>query len=164
MPKRTCNGASKTYAMTGWRLGYAAGPVEIVKAMAKLQSQSTSGAATFSQIAYATALSADQSCVATMRAEFERRGAHMWRRLTAMPGVRCPRPTGAFYCFPNVSTAYAKLGVRGSMEFAARLLEEAKVAVVPGEAFGMDEHVRLSFATGMQQIDKGLDRIATFLR
>ncbi len=160
----TCNSASKTYAMTGWRLGYAAGPVEIVKAMAKLQSQSTSGAATFSQIAYATALSADQSCVATMRAEFERRGAHMWRRLTAISGVRCPKPTGAFYCFPNVSAAYAKLGVRGSIEFAARLLEEARVAVVPGEAFGMDEHVRLSFATGMQQIDKGLDRIATFLR
>jgi len=78
--------------------------------------------------------------------------------------MRCPRPTGAFYCFPNVSAAYAKLGVRGSIEFAARLLEEAKVAVVPGEAFGMDEHVRLSFATGMQQIDKGLDRIEAFLR
>lgn len=160
----TCNSASKTYAMTGWRLGYAAGPVEIIKAMAKLQSQSTSGAATFSQIAYATALSADQACVETMRAEFERRGAHLWRRLTAIPGVRCPKPTGAFYCFPNVSAAYAKLGVRGSIEFAARLLEEARVAVVPGEAFGMDEHVRLSFATGMQQIDKGLDRIEAFLR
>lgn len=160
----TCNSASKTYAMTGWRLGYSAGPVEIIKAMAKLQSQSTSGAATFGQIAYATALSADQACVATMRAEFERRGAHMWRRLTAIPGVSCPKPTGAFYCFPNVSAAYAKLGVRGSIEFAARLLEEARVAVVPGEAFGMDEHVRLSFATGIQQIDKGLDRIEAFLR
>jgi aspartate aminotransferase len=160
----TCNSASKTYAMTGWRLGYATGPVEIIKAMAKLQSQSTSGAATFSQIAYATALSADQTCVESMRAEFERRGEHLWRRLTAIRGVRCPRPTGAFYCFPNVSAAYAKLGVRGSIEFAARLLEEARVAVVPGEAFGMDEHVRLSFATGMQQIDKGLDRIETFLR
>jgi len=150
--------------MTGWRLGYAAGPVEIIKAMAKLQSQSTSGAATFSQIAFATALTADQSCVEAMRAEFERRGAHMWRRLTAMPGVRCPKPTGAFYCFPNVSAAFVKLGVRGSIEFAARLLEEARVAAVPGEAFGMDEHVRLSFATGMQQIDKGLDRVETFLR
>ncbi len=160
----TCNSASKSYAMTGWRLGYAAGPVEIIKAMAKLQSQSTSGAATFSQIAFATALSADQSCVESMRVEFERRGAHMWRRLTSMPGVRCPKPTGAFYCFPNVSAAYARLGVRGSMEFSARLLEEAKVAVVPGEPFGMDEHVRLSFATGMQQIDKGLDRMEAFLR
>ena len=160
----TCNSASKTYAMTGWRLGYAAGPVEIIKAMAKLQSQSTSGAATFGQIAFAAALTADQACVEAMRAEFERRGAHMWQRLTAIPGVRCPKPTGAFYCFPNVSAAYAKLGVRGSMQFAARLLEEARVAVVPGEAFGMDEHVRLSFATGMQQINKGLDRIETFLR
>ncbi len=160
----TCNSASKTFAMTGWRLGYAAGPVEIIKAMAKLQSQSTSGAATFSQLAYATALTADHACVEAMRAEFERRGEHLWRRLTAIPGVRCPRPTGAFYCFPNVSAAFKRLGVCGSIEFAARLLEEAKVAVVPGEAFGMDEHVRLSFATSMQQIDKGLDRIEAFLR
>ena len=160
----TCNSASKTYAMPGWRLGYAAGPIEIVKSMAKLQSQSTSGAATFSQIAYATALSADQACVESMRGEFERRGAHMWRRLTAIPGVRCPKPTGAFYCFPNVSGTFAKLGVHGSIEFAARLLEQARVAVVPGSAFGMDEHVRLSFATGMSQIDKGLDRIEAFLR
>jgi len=160
----TCNSASKTYAMTGWRLGYAAGPVEIIKSMAKLQSQSTSGAATFSQIAYATALTGDQACVEAMRVEFERRGAHMWRRLTDMPGIRCPRPTGAFYCFPNVSRTYGKLGVHGSIEFAARLLEQARVAVVPGEAFGMDQHVRLSFATGMPQIDKGLDRIEAFLR
>jgi len=160
----TCNSASKTYAMTGWRLGFAAGPVEIIKAMAKLQSQSTSGAATFSQIAYAAALSGDQTCVETMRSEFERRAAHMWKRLTAMPGVRCPKPTGAFYCFPNVSASYARLGVKGSTAFASRLLEEARVAVVPGEAFGMDDHVRLSFATSMPQIDKGLDRIEAFLR
>ncbi len=159
----TCNSASKTYAMPGWRLGYAAGPVEIIKAMAKLQSQSTSGAATFSQIAYAAALGGDQACVEAMRVEFERRGAHMWRRLTAIPGVRCPKPTGAFYCFPNVSAAFARLGVDGSTAFASRLLEEAKVAVVPGEAFGMDQHVRLSFATSLPQIDKGLDRIEAFL-
>jgi len=159
----TCNSASKTYAMPGWRLGYAAGPVEIVKAMAKLQSQSTSGAATFSQTAYAAALAGDQTCVESMRAEFENRGAHMWKRLTAMPGVRCPRPTGAFYCFPNVSSHFARLGVRDSTEFAGKLLESAKVAVVPGGAFGLDEHVRLSFAASMQTIDKGLDRIEAFL-
>jgi len=160
----TCNSASKTYAMPGWRLGYAAGPLELVSAMAKLQSQSTSGAATFSQIAYAVALGGDQRCVEAMRTEFERRSVHMWRRLTAIPGVRCPKPTGAFYCFPNVSAHFARLGVSGSTQFAERLLETGKVAVVPGAAFGMDGHVRLSFATSLAAIDKGLDRIEAFLR
>ena len=150
--------------MTGWRLGYAAGPVAMIKAIAKLQSQSTSGAATFSQHALAEALTSDQSAVETMRVEFQRRASHMHARLTNMPGVRCPRPTGAFYCFPNVSATFGKLGVRGSAEFADRLLEEAKVAVVPGVAFGMDEHVRLSFASSMEQIDEGLDRIDRFLQ
>ncbi|MCH7597109.1 MAG: pyridoxal phosphate-dependent aminotransferase [Planctomycetes bacterium] len=159
----TVNSASKTYAMTGWRLGYAGGPVDVVKAMAKLQSQSTSGAATFSQIALATALTGDQSAVESMRVEFERRGKHMWKRLTSMSGVACPKPTGAFYCFPDVSATFARLGVSSSREFAARLLEKAKVAVVPGIAFGMDAHVRLSFATSMEEIDKGLDRLAAFL-
>ena len=159
----TVNSASKTYAMTGWRLGYAGGPVDVVKAMAKLQSQSTSGAATFSQIALATALTGDQSAVESMRVEFERRGKHMWKRLTSMSGVACPKPTGAFYCFPDVSATFARVGVSSSREFAARLLEKAKVAVVPGIAFGMDAHVRLSFATSMEEIDKGLDRLAAFL-
>ncbi len=160
----TLNSASKTYAMTGWRLGYAAGPIEVIKAMAKLQSQSTSGAATFSQIAYATALSADQSVIETMRVEFEKRGRYMWQRLTKMSGVRCPKPTGAFYCFPNVSGTYERLGVDGSIPFASRLLDEARVAVVPGVAFGMDGHVRLSFATNMDQITKGLDRIESWIQ
>lgn len=159
----TVNSASKTYAMTGWRLGYAAGPVELIKAMAKLQSQSTSGAATFGQIAYASALSGPDEVVEVMRVEFERRGKYMWERLTELSGVRCPRPTGAFYCFPNVSATYAALGVKGSLEFASRLLDEASVAVVPGLAFGLDAHIRLSFATNMQQIAKGLDRIASWL-
>jgi len=159
----TINSASKTYAMTGWRLGYAAGPVEIIKAMAKLQSQSTSGAVTFNQHALIEALTGDQSAVETMRVEFEKRGQHMWKRLSDMSGVRCPKPSGAFYCFPNVSARFAKLSVSGSIEFSARLLEEVKVAVVPGVAFGMDEHVRLSFATSMDQIDKGLDRMVEFI-
>jgi aspartate aminotransferase len=159
----TVNSASKTYAMPGWRLGYAGGPTEVIAAMAKLQSQSTSGAATFCQIALAEALNGDQSEVQAMRAEFERRGNHMWRRLCAMSGVSCPRPTGAFYCFPNVSGTYGRLGVGGSVAFADRLLEEARVAVVPGAAFGMDDHVRVSFATGMDQIEKGLDRLAALL-
>jgi aspartate aminotransferase len=160
----TMNSASKTYAMTGWRLGYAAGPVEVIKSMAKLQSQSTSGAATFGQIAYAAALGGSDEVVESMRSEFERRGTYMWKRLTAMRGVRCPRPTGAFYCFPNVAGTFAGLGVRGSIEFASRLLDEANVAVVPGQAFGMDNHVRLSFATSMDQIAKGLDRIESWMQ
>jgi aspartate aminotransferase len=160
----TLNAASKTYAMTGWRLGYIAGPVPVVQAIAKLQSQSTSGAATFNQHALVAALMADQGDVEKMRVEFQRRGLHMHQRLTAMPGVRCPRPTGAFYCFPNLSAAFTKLGMSGSAEFADRLLEEARVAVVPGVAFGMDKHVRLSFATSMELINEGLSRIEKFLR
>jgi len=160
----TLNAASKTYAMTGWRIGYAAGPVPLVKAMGKLQSQSTSGAATFTQHALVEALTGDQSAVETMRVEFQRRAVLMYDRLTAMPGVRCPKPTGAFYCFPNVSGTFDRLGVTGSGSFADKLLEDANVAVVPGVAFGCDAHVRLSYAASMEQIEKGLDRIEGFLK
>ncbi len=159
----TLNAGSKTYAMTGWRVGYAAGPTEIIKAMSKLQSQTTSGAATFNQVALATALTADQSVVRSMRDEFQDRGYQMWKRLSAMPGVRCPKPTGAFYCFPNVSGTFQKIGVQGSAEFASNLLEQANVAVVPGVAFGLDEHIRLSFALSMAQLNTGLDRIEAWL-
>jgi aspartate aminotransferase len=155
---------SKTYAMTGWRLGYAAGPTELIGAMAKLQSQSTSGAPTYAQYALAAALTADQGPVEQMRAEFERRSHHMYKRLCSMPGFRCPKPTGAFYCFPNVSGAFGRLGVKGSVAVAEKLLESARVAVVPGAAFGADDHIRLSFATSMELIDKGLDRIEALLR
>lgn len=160
----TVNSVSKTYAMTGWRLGYAAGPVELIDAMAKIQSQSTSGAPTFAQYALAAALTDDQTPVEQMRAEFERRAHHMYKRLCAMPALRCPKPTGAFYCFPNVSGAFARLGVKGSVAVAEKLLETALVAVVPGAAFGLDDHIRLSFATSMEMIDKGLDRIEALLR
>jgi aspartate aminotransferase len=159
----TVSGGSKTYAMTGWRIGFAAGPTHIIDAMAKLQTQRTSGAATFTQLALVEALQGDQSCVAAMRAEFERRAAHMHTRLCTMPGVTCVKPTGAFYCFPNVLGAYEPLGVSGSVDFAERLLEEAHVAVVPGIAFGNDAHVRISFANSIEEIDKGLDRIEGFL-
>jgi len=159
----TFNAGSKTYSMTGWRIGYAAGPKDIIAAMARLQSQTTSGPATFNQVALAEALTGDQSSVERMRKEFERRAEYMYTRLAAMPGVRCVQPTGAFYAFPNVSGTYRKLGVKGSVEFAAKALEEAKVAVVPGIAFGSDEHIRLSFATGMDQIQKGLDRLERFV-
>lgn len=160
----TLNSASKSYAMTGWRLGYAAGPVEVIKAMAKLQSQTTSGAATFNQAALVEALTGDQSAVETMRREFGRRGEVMHSGLSAMPGVYCIKPTGAFYCFPDVSGTFEKLGVSGSTEFAARMLNEARVAVVPGIAFGMDAHVRLSYATGLEQIEEGINRMDALLK
>jgi aspartate aminotransferase len=160
----TFNAISKTYAATGWRCGYAAGPQPIIKGITKLQSQETSGTATFIQHAAAAALNGDQGCVAEMRAEFKRRAEHMHARLNALPGVRCLQPTGAFYAFPNVAGTYARLGVSGSVEFATKMLEEAHVALVPGIAFGSDENVRLSFATSTEQIDKGLDRLADALK
>ena len=160
----TFNAGSKTYAMTGWRIGYAAGPEPIIKGMAKIQSQDTSGAPTFCQHGLAAALAGDQTCVEQMRTEFERRANHMYERLNALPGVTCVQPTGAFYTFPNVSATYEKLGVGGSIEFASKALEEVHVAVVPGEPFGCDQNVRLSFATSMEQIDKGIDRLAEFMK
>lgn len=159
----TVNSASKTFAMTGWRIAYAAGPIDLIKAMSKIQSQTTSGAVTFNQSALVEALTGSRDAVEDMRREFEKRRDHMYRRLMYMPGVTCPKPTGAFYCFPNVSSHCAKRNLAGSVEFAGALLEEKDVAVVPGIAFGMDEHVRLSFATSMDQIDKGLDRMTAFL-
>jgi aspartate aminotransferase len=160
----TVNSASKTYAMTGWRLGFAAGPADVIKAMAKLQSQATTGAATFAQMAYAHALSSDQSCVEEMRKEYAVRGRHMHARLNEIDGVHCVEPGGAFYCYPNVSGVYGRLGVSGSVEFAERLINEARVAVVPGIAFGTDSHVRLSFATGMERIEEGLSRLSELVR
>lgn len=159
----TFNAGSKTYAMTGWRIGYTAGPLEIIKNMAKIQSQTTSGTATFCQQALGVALTGDQGCVEQMRQEFARRAEHMWKRLNAIAGIKCVRPTGAFYAFPNVSGAFAKLGVNNSLDFSTKVLEQAHVALVPGSAFGADNYVRLSFATSMAQIDKGLDRLAKLL-
>jgi aspartate aminotransferase len=159
----TMNSASKTYSMTGWRIGFIAGDRTIVKSVAKLQSQGTSGAATFTQIAYAAALSGDQSCVDEMRKAFAERAGYMHAKLNAMPGVRCPKPEGAFYAFPSVGDTFAGLGVDSSFAFAEKLLAEAEVAVVPGGAFGMDANVRLSFASSMENIEKGLSRILRFV-
>jgi len=159
----TFNAASKTYAMTGWRVGYAAGPAAIIRAMAKLQSQTTSGTATFIQHALVTALMGDQRPAEGMRDAFERRGLHLCERLNALPGVTCSRPDGAFYCFPDVSGTFERLGVTSSGAFAAKVLEHAHVALVPGGAFGMDLHVRLSFAADLKTIDTGIDRIARLL-
>lgn len=159
----TFNGLAKTYSMTGWRIGYAAGPAEIISAMGKLQSHETSNPVTFCMYAAIKALEGDQACVAQMREEFAKRGEHMWKRLNAIDGVSCIKPVGAFYCFPNVQACYEKLGVKSSVAFADALLEKVKVALVPGIAFGWDTHVRLSFATSMEQIDTGLDRLEKIL-
>ncbi len=155
----TFNAASKTHAMTGWRVGYAAGPREIIRAMAKLQTHTTSGTATFIQHALVEALTGDQSHVEKMRREFEQRGRFMYERLCGLKDVTCVRPTGAFYCFPNVSGTYTRLGVKTSVEFCALVLDRVHVALVPGSAFGMDTHVRLSFATDLASITKGVERL-----
>ncbi|MFA5238607.1 MAG: pyridoxal phosphate-dependent aminotransferase [Phycisphaerae bacterium] len=165
----TLNGLSKTYSMTGWRLGYAAGPLDVIKAMGRLQSHMTSNAVTFAQYAAIAALTdpAADEIVEKMRAEFERRGKYMVQRLNAMNGVECPESTGAFYCFPDVSGNYGRTingeKIGGSMDFAKALLEQANVAVVPGLPFGCDENVRLSFACSIEQITKGLDRLEKWL-
>ena len=159
----TFNAGSKTYSMTGWRVGYAAGPVEIIKGMAKLQSQTTSGAATFTMHALAAALDGDQACVEMMRSEFERRGQFVSDALNRIEGVICPEPGGAFYVFPDVSDTYEQIGVSGSTEWANRLLEDAHVGVVPGSDFGDDNCVRLSFATSMKNLEESLRRMEAFL-
>jgi len=159
----TVNGLSKAFSMTGWRLGYTAGPMEIIKAMGRLQSHTTSNAVTFAQDAAIAALNDSSDTVEKMRKEFERRGEYMAGRLNAIKGVNCLQPTGAFYCFPDVSGIYGRTingaGITGSMDFAKALLEQANVAVVPGLPFGCDENVRLSFACSLEKITKGLDRL-----
>jgi aspartate aminotransferase len=148
----TLNGLSKTFSMTGWRLGYTAGPLEAIKAMGRLQSHMTSNPVTFGQYAVIAAFGPQaDSAIETMRVEFEKRGKYMAERLNAMPGVECIEPTGAFYCFPDVSGNYGRtIGaaeIAGSMDFAKALLDQANVALVPGAPFGCDNNVRLSFAT-----------------
>jgi aspartate aminotransferase len=155
--------------MTGWRLGYTAGPLDIIKAMGRLQSHMTSNPVTFAQYGAIAAMGPEQdAAVETMRVEFEKRGKHMVERLRAMDGVECAEPTGAFYCFPDVSSHFGRtIGgakIPDGMEFAKALLEQANVALVPGDPFGCPRNVRLSFACSMAQIDKGLDRIETWLK
>jgi len=163
----TINGLSKAFSMTGWRLGYAAGPLDVIKAMGRLQSHMTSNPVTFAQDAAIAALSIPDESVEKMRVEFERRGKYMSQRLNKIKGVVCPEPTGAFYCFPDVSSHYDRtingVKINGSMDFAKALLEQANVALVPGLAFGCDNNVRLSFACSIEQISKGLDRLEKWL-
>ena len=162
------NGVSKTYSMTGWRIGYAAGPAEIISAMTKMQSQSTSNPTSIAQKAAVEALNGPQDAVAKMVVEFEKRRSYIVDRLNAIQGVSCFKSTGAFYAFPNFSQIYGKsfagTTISNSTEFAAYLLEHAKVALVPGIAFGADKYARLSYATSMENITKGLDRIEEAVR
>lgn len=165
----TLNGFSKTFSMTGWRLGYTAGPLDVIKAMARLQDHMTSNPVTFAQYAAIAAYGpqADKA-IETMRAEFEKRGKYMVERLNAIEGVKCTESTGAFYSFPDVSAHYGReIGgakISGSMDFAKALLDQASVALVPGLPFGCDKNVRLSFAYSLEQIEKGLDRLDEWLK
>ena len=166
----TFNCHSKSFAMTGWRVGYIGGPKPIIDAVNKLQSQMISHITSFTQVPAAQALTdpRGRDAIESMRQEFEKRGRHMWQRLTALPKVKCVKPQGAFYCFPNVSAYFGKqaggVDITDAVSFSAALLEQAHVAVVPGNDSGFDTHVRLSFATSMEQIDKGLDRIDAWLK
>lgn len=165
----TVNGFSKAFAMTGWRMGYTAGPLEVIKAMGRLQSHMTSNPVTFAQDAAIAALGEpSKETIENMRVEFERRGKYMTQRLNNIEGVECTEPTGAFYCFPDVSSHYGRtingIKISGSMDFAKALLEQANVALVPGLPFGCDGNVRLSFACSLEQITKGLDRLEKWLK
>jgi len=157
------NGVSKAYAMTGWRIGYAAGPENIVSAVTEMQSQSTSNATSISQKASVEALAGDQKTVAMMAAEFEKRRNYIVDQLNRIKGISCMKPPGAFYVFPRVSrlygTVYRGRKIANSVDLSEFLLEEARVAVVPGSAFGNDRHIRLSYATSMKNIEEGIRRI-----
>ncbi|MGQ4810066.1 Aspartate aminotransferase [Candidatus Entotheonellaceae bacterium PAL068K] len=158
------NGFSKSYAMTGWRLGYCAGPPEVIEACGRLQSQTTSNATTFAQIAAIEALTGPQDSRHAMVWEFEQRRDVVVARLQAMEGVTCTMPQGAFYVFPNIADllgrTYQGQRLETSMDFAAYLLDAAGVAVIPGEAFGDDSSIRISYATSMAKLEEGLMRMA----
>ena len=161
------NGVAKTYAMTGWRVGWMIGPEDVISAATNLQSHSTSNVANVSQRAALAAVSGDLSAVTMMRDAFERRGKTMHAMLSAIPGVVCVEPQGAFYCFPSFEGVLGReLGgclVTSTVELAEVLLDVAKVAIVPGEAFGAPGYARLSFALGDEDLEVGVQRIADFL-
>ena len=159
----TINGVSKAYAMTGWRIGYCGGPKEIITAMGTIQGQSTSNASSISQKAATVALSSDQSCVATMNEAFKARHDFVVQGLNSLPGVSCLPGAGTFYAFADVSKAMASLGCREDGEFAELLLNEGGVAVVPGGGFGAPGHIRISFATSMQNLEKAIERMGRVL-
>jgi aspartate aminotransferase len=154
---------SKTYAMAGWRVGFGLVPEAVAGAMLKLQSHSTSNPTSISQKAAVEALRGPQDSVPVMLAEYRRRRDFVVRRLREIPCVRCSEPKGAFYAYPNIGAALGKKGILNTLQFSERLLSEAHVAVVPGEAFGTSQHVRISYATSMHELERGLDRLHRFI-
>ena len=155
---------SKTYSMTGWRIGFGLGPTAVVGAINKLQSHSTSNPTSIAQKAAVEAVRGPQDSIRIMLAEYHKRRDYVIERLRAMPGVSVQMPRGAFYAYPNMGGTFAKLGVQTTMQFAEQLLSKAHVAVVPGEAFGTDHHIRISYATSMEELKRGLDRLEQFIR
>ncbi len=154
------NGVSKAYSMTGWRIGYAAGPENLIEAMCTIQSQSTSNPASISQYAAEAALNGDQSCIDTMLAEFKKRHDYVVAALNDIDGIDCLPTDGTFYVFPNVDKLIAKLdGINDDLDFAEYLIEKAGVALVPGSAFGCPGHIRISIATSMKNLESALTRI-----
>ena len=153
---------SKTYAMTGWRAGFALGPKQIISAMSKLQSQSTSNATSFVQKAAVAALTSSQQCVSEMRADFLKLRDQVLAGLKTIPGITCSVPQGAFYVYPNVSAFFGKGGLKTASDVAAKLLNEARVVVVPGEAFGTAEHIRISYAASAGVVDEGVKRMREY--
>jgi len=163
------NGVSKAYAMTGWRIGYAAGPENIITAMENIQSQSTSNPTSISQVAAEAALNGDQGCITPMVKAFRERHEYVVSELNKIPGLKCLRAGGAFYAFPDARQAIATLHAKGTLKeandlaFSEYLLVQGGVAVVPGSAFGSEGYIRLSFATSMENLQKALARIAQAL-
>ncbi len=153
---------SKTYAMTGWRIGFALAPAPVIAGIMKLQSHSTSNPTSIAQKAALEALRGPQESVVAMLAEYRRRRDFVVARLRKIPGVKANEPGGAFYAYPNVSAAY-RGGITNSLQFAEKLLADELVAVVPGEAFGTNDHVRISYATSMKELERGLDRVHKFI-
>ena len=147
----------------GWRVGFVLAPTAVIGGIMKLQSHSTSNPTSIAQRAAAEALRGPQDSVKTMLAEYRRRRDFVVERLRAIPGVTCADPRGAFYAYPNLGVLIGKPGIQNTVQLCERLLSEAKVAVVPGEAFGTEQHIRLSYATSMKELERGLDRIHQFV-
>ena len=158
------NGVSKAYSMTGWRIGYAGGPADIITGMRKVQSQSTSNPCSISQAAAVEALNGPQACIQTMLVAFKKRHAFVVERINQIPGFKCIKANGAFYAFMDVSEALEMKGLATDTDLSTALLEDKLVAVVPGSAFGADKHLRISFATSMENLVNALDRIDAFMQ
>jgi aspartate aminotransferase len=160
----TINGVSKAYAMTGWRIGYCGGPSDVVKAMKKIQGQSTSNASSISQVAATAALNGPHDEVLSMVKEYKKRHEYLCEALNSLDGFNAVPGTGAFYLFPNINGAIESLGMKDDLEFSEYLLENAGVAVVPGTAFGAKGYIRISYATSMVVLEEAISRIKKVLR